>query len=301
MATSSSRCVIGILAVIGLVAFSDSAGAQSACQANFSESGQWSSGKSFRTHLDTSDTTFDQAFRAAAQAIAAEGFLGLTTNKDVGIVSAYQEDNGKKSTITATVSETDSGAIRVEATFSLARGLRSPIGAVREYLCKIVEACVPEGAGSRSSGMSLSSGGDELSLISTVGEFRKAGVGPVMLLFFDFEGSEAEVRSTDRRPSVLIQADSDPASSFLWVRCETDSKGGRRSIKVGSAGSLLRASVTGEADLAPDEDWTLPFSSTLEEPGVWRLTPTTDLAPGEYGLWDVEGLGVALFGVDGSE
>lgn len=290
------------LSLASLILVASAAQAQRACQDNFSESGEWSSGKSFKTFVEARDTTYEKAFLTVARTIAAEGFLGLTSNKDIGVVSAYQEDNGKKSPISAVVSDSGAGSVRVEATISLARGLRSPAAAMRDYLCKIVEPALSESekatSGSQSSGIALRAGAAEVALPVVVGEFRKAGVGPVMVLYFDFEDARAEARSSDRRPSLLVRAQEDPVRNLLLVRCDSDEDDDRRSVKAGSAGSLLKIGVTGKGDLAPDKDWTLPFSSTLEGQGVWRVTPNSDLQPGEYGLWDVKGYGVALFGVD---
>ncbi len=294
------RHLVGLVALGSLVASGGALYAQRACLDNFTESGEWSSGKSFKTFLEAKETTYDKAFLAVARAVAAEGFLGLTSNKEIGVVSAYQEDNGKKSTITAVVSESAPGSIRVEATFSLARGLRSPSAAIRDYLCKLVEPALSDSqkssSGPESSGIALRVGDKDVPLSVGVGEFRKAGFGPVLVLYFDFEGARAETRSGNRRPSILLRSAKDPNKAYLLVRCE--SGGEKRSIKVGSAGSILKMGVTGGGDLAPDKDWTIPFSSVPEGQGAWRLTPTSDLPAGEYGLWDVQGYGVALFGVD---
>jgi hypothetical protein len=36
---------------------------------------------------------------------------------------------------------------------------------------------------------------------------------------------------------------------------------------------------------APDSDNQMPYDVVAEGPDTWRLTPTKDLKPGEYGLW----------------
>ncbi|HEX4953659.1 MAG TPA: hypothetical protein VF017_09740 [Thermoanaerobaculia bacterium] len=290
------------LIVANLLLAAGSAQAQRACQDNFTETGDWSSGKSFKTFVETKDTTSEKAFLAVARTIASEGFLGLTSNKEIGIVSAYQEDNGKKSPITAVVSEEGAGVVRVEATITLARGLRSPSAAMRDYLCKIVEpalsATEKAASGPQSSGIAIRTATAEVSLPVVVGEFRKAGGGPIMVLYFDFPGAKAETRSGSRRPILLVRSQEDPARSYLLVKCDSDEDDGRRSVKAGSAGTLLKMGFTGKGDLAPDEDWTLPFTSAPESQGLWRVVPDANLEPGEYGLWDIKGVGAALFGVD---
>jgi hypothetical protein len=72
----------------------------------------------------------------------------------------------------------------------------------------------------------------------------------------------------------------------------------RRSVKLGSAGQIVKVGVTGKADLKPDGDWTVPFAATPDGAGAWQIKPQKDLAPGEYGLWDVEGFALMPFGVD---
>jgi len=288
------------VAIGSMVLFSGALYAQRACLDNFTESGEWSSGKSYKTFVEAKETTYDKAFLAVARELATGGLLGLSSNKEIGVVSAYQENSGKKSTITVIVTESTPGAFRVEATFNLAQGLRTPSAAVRDSLCSAVEPALSESQrtapGSGSSGIALRVGEKDLPLSVGVGQFRKGGFGPVLVLYFDFGGARAETRSENRRPSIAVRSANDPNKAYLLVRCDT--KGDRRSIKVGSAGSLLKSGVTGGGDLAPDRDWTIPFSSVPEGRGAWRLTPISDLPAGEYGLWDIQGYGVALFGVD---
>ncbi len=293
------RDLVALLTFGAFVTFGGALNAQRACLDNFTESGDWSSGKSFKTFVEAKETTYDKAFLAVARELATAGLLGLSSNKEIGVVSAYQENSGKKSTMTVVVTES-TGSIRVEATFHLAQGLRSPSAAVREALCGAVEPALSEAqrsaSGADSSGIALRVGEKDVPLPVAVGEFRKGGFGPVMLLYFDFAGTRAEIRSGNRRPSLLVRSANHPNETYLLVRCEP--KGDKRSIKVGSAGSLLKSAVTGGGDLAPDQGWTLPFSSVQDGQGIWRLTATSDLPPGEYGLWDIQGYGVALFGVD---
>ncbi len=273
-----------------------------ACQDNYAEAGEWSTGKSFKSYVELKGTALDEAFLAIGRAVAIEGFLGVTTNKDLGLVSAYQENSGKKSTITAVLSEETPGTVRAEIAFRLAPDLRAPSAAIRDSLCKVLEAAVPAeqrtAQNRQVSGIRLLTGSGEQSLESTVGTLRNISMGPVLLLFFDFSGARAAIRTDDRKPVLLVRANTDPAKSYSLVRCEPDEKDGLRSVKVGSAGKLLKMGLTGKGDLAPDKDWTLPFVAERESEGIWRVMPSGNLKPGEYGLWDIQGYGVALFGVD---
>jgi hypothetical protein len=90
----------------------------------------------------------------------------------------------------------------------------------------------------------------------------------------------------------------DPSKKYVPVTLEPDESGRSRALKMMSGGRLLKGAVTGKVDYAPDADWTIGFTTQQEEPGVWRIAPTSDLAPGEYGLWGLDGMTLAPFDVD---
>ena len=69
------------------------------------------------------------------------------------------------------------------------------------------------------------------------------------------------------------------------IKTDPDPKKNKRSFKV----------TVDSVWSYPDEDWTVPYDFTEEEPDVWRLTPKADLVPGEYGLFDGQ---LYDFGVD---
>jgi hypothetical protein len=287
---------VAVLLILAAV----SAKAERPCVVNYSESGQWSTGKSYKSWVEFSGADVDAVLVTLGRLVASEGWLGITANKDLGLVTAYQEDNGKKSPVNGTVSQPQPDRIRVDVTFQLARGLRAPSAGIRDGLCKLLEGTVPADQQASEtetgSGIFLRSESGDVALETTVGEFRKAGFGPVLLLYFDFEPARAAVRTSDRRPALVLRTEDDPTAGYMLIRFETDER--RRSIKLGSAGSIIRAGFTGDGDLAPDKDWTRPFTATQEAPGVWRVQPERDLEPGEYGLWQSEGYGAASFGVD---
>lgn len=288
---------------LGVAATSpQSAQAASPCVENFSEKGDWSAGKAFRTFVDVKGMTADKAYVAIGRGMAMEGYLGIAVSKDLGLVSGYLENGGKKSTLNVTVTETDPGTLRIEAVFTLAQGLRAPAGAMRDEMCKGLEVLtLPPGERTDTASdasISLKGEGADKPLKSVVGQFRKAGLSPFITLYFDFSGAKSDVRVAEKRPVLLVRAKTDPAKSYVLVKCDADKDDDKRSIKVGSAGKLLKMGFTGAGELEPDEDWTVPTTSTEEGPGLWRVVPSKDLKRGEYGLWDVQGYGVALFGVD---
>lgn len=83
------------------------------------------------------------------------------------------------------------------------------------------------------------------------------------------------------------------------VKLETDLEEGRRSLKMGSAGKILKLAFQGGNELPPDKDWTVPFDVTQGEADIWIITPISTLAPGEYGYFEVESGSLLYdFGVD---
>lgn len=277
--------------------------ANQSCIDNYTELGNWDTGKTFRSWIEFADKDESRAFQTIGRKFATEGYLGLTTNKDIGVITAYQENNGKRSSLTATFSKTAHGAIRVEVSFQLASGLRVTTAAAREETCKLLNAALPAdqqsaAASQNFSGISLQLASKNLPLSATIGKLRKAGFGPVILFFYDFTGAKAGSRTTIKQPKLVIRSSTDPLKSYFLVRFDSNIADESRSLKMGSTNKIIKAGVTGKGELQPDEDWTIPFSTSKASSGIWILTPQSSLAAGEYGLWDIEGYGVASFGVD---
>jgi len=273
------------------------------CLTNFSESGDWGTGKKYKTWIEFAAPNESAAFQAIGRFVATEGMLGLNANRDLGLITAYQDDNGRQSPLTVAFSRPSEGIVHVDVAFQLARGLRTPGAAARDWLCQVAEAGVPpgqvSGAGAgESSGIVLRTSSGEVPLVATVGQLRTVNAGPVLLFYYDFAGARAATRSDSTRPTIVVRAQEDPKKGYVLVHFKSDLSDQRRSVKMGSAGKLLKMGITGKGDLAPDEDWTIPFTTTPESPGVWILTPSTALESGEYGLWEIQGYGVAPFGIN---
>ncbi len=100
------------------------------------------------------------------------------------------------------------------------------------------------------------------------------------LMHANFPGEKADVRIQDKRPTLLIKSPDSPKGHFYLVSAEVDSHNGVRSVKMGNS-RLFGVKNMG----APDSDNQMPFDAVAEGPDTWRLTPTKDLKPGEYGLW----------------
>ena len=100
------------------------------------------------------------------------------------------------------------------------------------------------------------------------------------LMHANFPGEKADVRVHETRPTLLIRSPNSPKGHFYLVSAEVDSKDSTRSVKMGNSRFFGVKNVG-----APDSDNQVPYDVTAEGPDTWRLTPTKDLAPGEYGLW----------------
>jgi hypothetical protein len=112
------------------------------------------------------------------------------------------------------------------------------------------------------------------------------------LHYFEYPYAAAETRITEPRPILLVRLDDTPKASFAFiVKPKPDKKEDTRSVKVGKAGMLKSGSW-----FIPDENWTVSYDATKEEPGLWRIIPKADLKPGEYGLF--VGGELYAFGVD---
>lgn len=133
-------------------------------------------------------------------------------------------------------------------------------------------------------------------LTSIAGHMASTYAFITVLIFEDFPGTKATVRTTDKRPFIMIQTRRSPQGRFFLVRCESNEKDASRSVKQGRHG-IFTAKDFG----APDSDWTVPFDVKQVQPGLWRMDPKEDLKPGEYGVYGgwMAGPDLYDFGVDG--
>lgn len=120
------------------------------------------------------------------------------------------------------------------------------------------------------------------------GEFSATGFAFVQMTFLNYPGLHANVKTNDRRPSVLINSEFDPAEHYFIGKLDPDTKINARSLKIKTKGRGFSVS----AGVRPDEEWMVAYTTSEEERGTWKLTPNIDLEPGEYGLFD----GIRLFG-----
>lgn len=120
----------------------------------------------------------------------------------------------------------------------------------------------------------------DLELTSIAGSVSATYAFVTMLQFMDYPELAASVRTSDISPSVLLRVQGSPTGRVFWVRADPDKNDNVRSVKVGRGGMFGVKSIT-----TPDKDWTIPFETKEEQPGLWRLTPKKPLKSGEYGIW----------------
>jgi hypothetical protein len=126
----------------------------------------------------------------------------------------------------------------------------------------------------------------ELPLAGQRGYLSATYVFVAYLSFVNYPGVAARVQTHERRPALIARLNYDPRDprggnpAFL-VKLDPDRGDNKRSLKIGKGGSFVANGSYG----APDEDWTIPYDAQQEAPGVWRIVPRADLAPGEYGLY----------------
>jgi hypothetical protein len=121
----------------------------------------------------------------------------------------------------------------------------------------------------------------EIELHSSAGDISTTFVYVTTLLWCNYPGLKADVRIHDSRPTLLVKSGKSPKGRLYWVVAEADKKNGVRSVKLANH-KLFGAKNTG----APDSDNQIEYDLVSEGPDTWRLTPTKDLRPGEYGLWN---------------
>ena len=116
--------------------------------------------------------------------------------------------------------------------------------------------------------------------------------------FINFENVAATTRTKDTRPSITVAIDKDPRKLYWFVKLDQDKDKDEmnRSMDVESPG-LFGGVLTS----APDSDSQVKTDVIQERPGVWKITPTRALRPGEYGVYVGKSEGAAYlfdFGVD---
>lgn len=129
-------------------------------------------------------------------------------------------------------------------------------------------------------GVFFRTGGKDVRLQSIQGDVSSTWAYVTVLNFLDFPGLKADFRSTERRPTLVIQSAKNPKGRIFLVKCESNKKTSNRSVKIGKAGF---GGAT-KSWSSPDSDWTVEFDTKEGTGNYWEITPKKDLKPGEYGI-----------------
>jgi len=135
------------------------------------------------------------------------------------------------------------------------------------------------------------------------GELSTTAMG--IMVFIDYPGLRARVRTTSKHPALLIQS-STPLTGgrYFLAKLDSDTNDGIRSLKVSSAKGRLKAMFgSSRGFMEPDHDWVVEWAAEEAGENLWKVTPKSDLAPGEYGWYVDMGTGQQQtglydFGVD---
>jgi hypothetical protein len=113
-----------------------------------------------------------------------------------------------------------------------------------------------------------------------------------VLMHENYPGLAASVRTHDTRPSFIVNSTDQPKGHIYIVSLDVDHGDQDRSLKLGNARFWGGMKNVG----APDKDNQVAYDVvSMGNTNQWKLTPTNDLKPGEYGLYSG---GLYDFGVD---
>lgn len=131
------------------------------------------------------------------------------------------------------------------------------------------------------------------------GEMSTVAMG--LMAFMDYPGVKARVRTSDPRPTLLVQSAAPlTGGRYFLARLDVDQDDGVRSLKISSAKGRLKAAFgNSRTFLEPDHDWVIDYRVEEAGPDLWRVIPREDLRPGEYGWYVDLGTGMQEAGLYG--
>ncbi len=137
-------------------------------------------------------------------------------------------------------------------------------------------------------------GDEEVRLPANRGDLSTTGMWPVVFTFLDYPGRTARTRTRDTRPKLLLRSEHDPKSYYYLARLDVnDEEDNNRSLKIEQKVSGFTATTR----VVPAGRWHVEYEASETAPGVWQITPTSDLTAGEYGVVVPGGI-LYEFGVD---
>ncbi|HEX6095649.1 MAG TPA: hypothetical protein VF432_04930 [Thermoanaerobaculia bacterium] len=140
----------------------------------------------------------------------------------------------------------------------------------------------------------LVAGDQEISLPSNRGDLSATGMWPVVFTFLDYPGRSARTRIQNLRPTLLVRSEHDPKGYYYLAKLDVnDEEDNNRSLKI----EQKAAGFTATTRVVPAGRWHVEYDASETTPGVWSITPTRDLQPGEYGVVVPGGI-LYEFGID---
>ena len=148
-----------------------------------------------------------------------------------------------------------------------------------------VVATAPAGTTQQDDPPSFEASDGTRGMVIAASRFNATGFGPIKMVHLEIAGFSSNTRTVDPSPSVIIKFDYDPQTFFFFVRTEPDKTDNTRSVKMGSAMQTLKKMFQENPRYYPDANHTVAYNAEQISPGIWRMTPKSPLAPGEYGLY----------------
>ena len=123
---------------LGSVALAQAA----SCESNFKVSGvPMVTALSYRSWQEFPKAKASIVLKSLAQAVAAEGFSGISVNKELSSIDAHQETSGSGRIQTLRVVARQKGAgVRVDAVFDIQAGQLTSKEVVRTGICNIINS-----------------------------------------------------------------------------------------------------------------------------------------------------------------
>jgi len=137
------------LATIILTGCASSSGPQSLqtndsreCAKNFTYNGSFLAGRMYKSHAFIGNVSQGSALKRAARYTVNNGFTIISTDKELGIISASQTVSyGKGKTVPLNISlEPKNKGVNVAITYSTSGGVTSPLDAISSHFCGTMEA-----------------------------------------------------------------------------------------------------------------------------------------------------------------
>lgn len=133
----------------------------------------------------------------------------------------------------------------------------------------------------------------EIPLSGATGDLTTTGFWPVVFTFLDYPGLHARVRTTNHLPAIVVRAAHDPNSYYFIGKLDVNERENNRSLKIEQKVGAFNASTR----IVPAAHWYVKYDASETTAGTWRLTPRSQLEPGEYGIVAPGGV-LFEFGVD---